>query len=104
MIVSLFALIGFIFIFFFAQSLQMILVAEILAGIPWGSKSGDSVIWPKLIPLSLPDVVYFLCIRGSASSPTWLPQYLGESFLALSLLSSQLIPDTRSMHAGVSVN
>ena len=37
MMVSLLAMIGLIFLFFFAKNLQMILAAEILCGIPWGS-------------------------------------------------------------------
>lgn len=38
MIVALFYMIGVFFIFFFAKNLQMLLAAEILCGIPWGSK------------------------------------------------------------------
>ena len=39
MMVSLLAMIALIFLFFFAKNLQMILAAEILCGIPWGSTS-----------------------------------------------------------------
>jgi SP family general alpha glucoside:H+ symporter-like MFS transporter len=35
---ALVAMIGLIFLFFFATSLEMILAAEFLCGIPWGSK------------------------------------------------------------------
>ena len=35
---ALIATIGFIFLFFFATNLEMLLAAEILCGIPWGSK------------------------------------------------------------------
>jgi SP family general alpha glucoside:H+ symporter-like MFS transporter len=37
MLGNLLALIGFIFLFFFAQNVEMLLAAEILCGVPWGA-------------------------------------------------------------------
>jgi hypothetical protein len=48
MIVALFYMIGVFFIFFFAKNLQMLLAAEILCGIPWGSESSS---WTAPHPL-----------------------------------------------------
>ena len=80
---SLVATIGFIFLFFFATNLQMLLAAEILCGIPWGSVSisGYSRCTSLSSAHSLSDLDYVLRLRSRSGSITWLSYNLGKCLL-----------------------
>ena len=78
MIGSLTWLTAFIFLFFFAKSLGMLVAAEVLCGIPWGESKivlckQLQTVWltPALYRYSS-DVDHFLRIRSSPGRSSWL--------------------------------
>ena len=68
MIISLAWLTCFIFLFFFANSLGMLVAAEVLCGIPWGKLHflHVRIDYPGLTQIirSSPDIDNFICFRG----------------------------------------
>ena len=80
MLVALFFLTGFIFIFFFAQSLEMLLVAEILCGVPWGSRCFRPFYMFDLYSdiSSIPNVDHVLCFGSRSCRSSRLPHHLGK--------------------------
>jgi MFS family permease len=98
MLIALTLITGFIFILFFSPNVQVLLVGEILCGIPWGYEplslrsrptATTMGVWLNKLQY-LPDNYHCVRVGGRARRPAPVPHHLREHVLGLRPLVTSL--------------